>query len=113
MGLTFGAAAVASVYGGIVVLRLGAARTTQASMVSAVAGLALLAIICAIMIVASAALLGLDASWPKPAVYCLFFALGASGVGWNGIVHAECARLSPSRTISLTAGATSFSCSAG
>jgi hypothetical protein len=44
VGLTFGAAAVASVYGGIVVLSLGAARTTQISMVSTVIGLVLLAL---------------------------------------------------------------------
>ena len=44
VGLTFGAAAVASIYGGIVVLRLGAARTTQLSMVSSVIGVALLAL---------------------------------------------------------------------
>ena len=44
VGLTFGAAAVASVYGGIVVLRVGAARTTQISMVSSVIGLGLLAL---------------------------------------------------------------------
>ena len=44
VGLTFGAAAVASVYGGIVVLRLGAALTTQLSMVFSVLGLTLFAL---------------------------------------------------------------------
>ncbi len=71
-------------------------------------GLAVLILICAIMIVSSIALVALDASWPKPLVYLLFLVLGASCLGWNGIVHAECARLSPPGMISLVAGGTSF-----
>jgi len=71
-------------------------------------GLAVLTLICAIMIATSIALILLDASWPKLLVYLLFFLLGASCVGWNGIVHAECARLSPPGLISLTAGGMSF-----
>lgn len=71
-------------------------------------GLAVLTLICAIMIVSSMALILLEASWPKPLVYLLFFLLGASCVGWNGIVHAECARLSPPGMISLAAGGMSF-----
>jgi MFS family permease len=71
-------------------------------------GLAVLTLICAIMIVSSIALILLEASWPKPLVYFLFFLLGASCVGWNGIVHAECARLSPAGMISLAAGGMSF-----
>jgi sugar phosphate permease len=71
-------------------------------------GLAVLTVICVIMIVASALLVLLDPGWPKPLVVLLFFALGASCVGWNGIVHAECARLSPPGMISLVAGGTTF-----
>jgi nitrate/nitrite transporter NarK len=71
-------------------------------------GLAVLILICAIMIASSIALVALDASWPKPLVYGLFLLLGASCLGWNGIVHAECARLSPPGKISLVAGGTSF-----
>lgn len=71
-------------------------------------GLAVLTLICAIMIVSSIALILLEASWPRPLVYLLFFLLGASCVGWNGIVHAECARLSPPGMISLAAGGMSF-----
>ncbi len=71
-------------------------------------GLAVLILICVIMIVSSIALVLLDASWPKPLVYLLFLVLGASCLGWNGIVHAECARLSPPGMISLVAGGTSF-----
>jgi MFS family permease len=71
-------------------------------------GLAVLTLICALMIVCSIALILLEASWARPWVYLLFFLLGASCVGWNGIVHAECARLSPPGMISLAAGGMSF-----
>ena len=71
-------------------------------------GLAVLTLICVIMIACSIALIALGASWPKPLVFVLFFLLGASCVGWNGIVHAECARLSPPGLISLAAGGMSF-----
>nr|ART90398.1 major facilitator superfamily MFS_1 [uncultured bacterium] len=68
----------------------------------------MLAILCVLMIASSIALVVFDPGWPKPLVYALFIVLGASCVGWNGIVHAECARLSPPGMISLVAGGTSF-----
>ncbi len=71
-------------------------------------GLAVLIVICAIMIASSVALVMLDDGWPRPLVYLLFLLLGASTLGWNGIVHAECARLSPPGMVSLVAGGTSF-----
>jgi len=61
-----------------------------------------------LMIVASVALVAFEPGWPRPLVYALFFVLGAGCVGWNGIVHAECARLSPPGMVSLVAGGTSF-----
>jgi len=76
-------------------------------------GLAVLTVICVIMILSSALLVLLDPSWPKPLVMVLFFVLGISSVGWNGIVHAECARLSPPGMVSLVAGGTSFFVFAG
>lgn len=71
-------------------------------------GLAVLTLICVVMTVCSLGLILLDANWPKPLVYLLFFLLGASCVGWNGIVHAECVRLSPTGKVSLAAGGMSF-----
>jgi len=71
-------------------------------------GLAVLTILCLLMIASSVALVAFDPGWPKPLVYALFIVLGAGCVGWNGIVHAECARLSPPGMISLVAGGTSF-----
>lgn len=75
--------------------------------------LAVLTIICAIIIVSSMALVALEAGWPRSLVYVLFFVLGASTLGWNGVFHAECARLSPPGMASLVAGATAFFVFAG
>ena len=71
-------------------------------------GIAVLTILCLLMIASSVALVAFEPGWPKPLVYVLFFILGAGCLGWNGIVHAECARLSPPGMISLVAGGTSF-----
>jgi predicted MFS family arabinose efflux permease len=71
-------------------------------------GLAVLTLLCLAMIVFSTILVFLEADWPRPAVYALFLALGASCLGWNGLVHAECARLAPAGAISLVAGGASF-----
>jgi len=71
-------------------------------------GLAVLTIICVVMIASSIGLAALTPDWPTPLVYLLFLVLGASCNGWNGIIHAECARLSPPGLISLVAGGTSF-----
>jgi MFS family permease len=76
-------------------------------------GLAVLIVICVIMILSSVLLVALDPAWPRPLVMVLFFVLGISSVGWNGIVHAECARLSPPGMVSLVAGGTSFFVFAG
>jgi len=76
-------------------------------------GLLVLTVICVIMILSSILLVLFDPAWPKPLVMALFFVLGISSVGWNGIVHAECARLSPPGMVSLVAGGTSFFVFAG
>jgi MFS family permease len=75
--------------------------------------LAVLTVICVVMIGSSAALTALDASWPGPLVYLLFALLGTSALGWNGVYHAECARLSPPGMVSLVAGGTAFFVYAG
>lgn len=71
-------------------------------------GLAVLTLLCVLMILSSAAFVFLGADWPRPLVYALFLVLGASCLGWNGLVHAECSRLAPPGMISLVAGGTSF-----
>jgi len=71
-------------------------------------GFAVMIVIAGIIIVSSVALVALGPDWPRSLVYLLFFVLGASAVGWNGVFHGECARLSPPGTVSLVAGATAF-----
>lgn len=71
-------------------------------------GLVVLTLLCVLMIISSMVLIFLSASWSKPLVYLLFLVLGASCLGWNGLVHAECARLAPPGMISLAAGGMSF-----
>ncbi|MDH3437967.1 MAG: MFS transporter [Betaproteobacteria bacterium] len=71
-------------------------------------GLAVLKLICALVIVSSAVLVMLEPGWPRPLVYLLFLVLGAATVGWNGVFHAECARLSPPGMTSMVAGGTAF-----
>jgi len=59
--------------------------------------------------IACCLLLGLlHPQWPPALVMLLFIALGISVIGWNGILHAEVARLSPPGTVSLTASGVSF-----
>lgn len=70
--------------------------------------LAVLTLICLIIVAASLGLVFLGPGWPRPLVYVLFFVLGATAVGWNGVFHAEAARLSPAGMASLVAGGTTF-----
>jgi len=71
-------------------------------------GLAVLNLIGVLVIVSSIVLVMLEPGWPRPVVYLLFFVLGAATVGWNGVFHAECARLSPPGMASMVASGTAF-----
>lgn len=70
--------------------------------------LTVLMIICVIIVAATLALTMLDPGWPRFAVYALFLVLGATAVGWNGVFHAEAARLSPPGMASIMSGGISF-----
>jgi predicted MFS family arabinose efflux permease len=72
-----------------------------------------LLVIAGITIAATFALMALDAHWPRAAVYALFFAFGAASLGWNGVLHAEAARLSPPGMASVVAGGSTFFVFAG
>jgi predicted MFS family arabinose efflux permease len=71
-------------------------------------GLTVLYLVCILIIGSSAVLVMLEPAWPRALVYLLFFVLGAATVGWNGVFHAECARLSPPGMTSLVASGTAF-----
>ncbi len=71
-------------------------------------GTAVLMIICGITLASLYALTQFDPDWPKPLIYLLFFILGIAVMGWNGVLHAEAASLSPPGKASIVAGATTF-----
>ena len=67
-----------------------------------------LLVIAAISIAATVALMALDDAWPRAATYVLFFVFGSAALGWNGVLHAETARLSPPGMASVVAGGSTF-----
>jgi MFS family permease len=75
--------------------------------------LRVLMIICLITLGSTLALVFFDAGWYKPLIYILFFVIGATALGWNGVFHAEAARLSPPGMASVVAAGTTFFVFAG
>ena len=67
-----------------------------------------LLVIAAITVAATIALMALDDTWPRAATYVLFFVFGFAALGWNGVLHAETARLSPPGMASVVAGGSTF-----
>jgi predicted MFS family arabinose efflux permease len=74
---------------------------------------AVLLAIAAISILDTFALMALQADWPRPAAYAVFIVFGAAALGWNGVLHAETARLSPPGMASIVAGGSTFFVFAG
>lgn len=75
--------------------------------------LRVLMIICGITIASTLLLALFDPGWNKVLIYLLFFVIGATAVGWNGVFHAEAARLSPAGMASVVAAGTTFFVFAG
>lgn len=75
--------------------------------------LTVLMIICVITVLSTLALVFFDAGWNKLLIYILFFVIGVTAVGWNGVFHAEAARLSPPGMASVVAAGTTFFVFAG
>jgi len=75
--------------------------------------LSVLMIICVITIMSTLALVFFDPGWNKLLIYLLFFVIGVTAVGWNGVFHAEAARLSPPGMASVVAAGTTFFVFAG
>lgn len=69
---------------------------------------AVLLTVAVISVIDTFALMALDASWPRLAVYALFFVFGSAALGWNGVLHAETARLSPPGLAGVVAGGSTF-----
>ena len=72
-----------------------------------------LLVIAVISALDSVALMALQADWPRAAVYAVFFVFGAAALGWNGVLHAEIASLSPPGMVGVVAGGSTFFVFAG
>jgi sugar phosphate permease len=70
--------------------------------------IAVLLAVAVISVFCTFALMALNADWPRLAVYALFFLFGSAALGWNGVLHAETARLSPPGMTSIVAGGSTF-----
>lgn len=75
--------------------------------------LTVLMIICVVTLASTLVLVYFDPGWNRALVYLLFFVIGATAVGWNGVFHAEAARLSPPGMASVVAAGTTFFVFAG
>lgn len=71
---------------------------------------ALLALImlAATLIVTTLCMTLLSADWPRVLVYILFFVLGMTASGWNGVVLGEVARAAPAGQVSSATGGALF-----
>jgi predicted MFS family arabinose efflux permease len=67
-----------------------------------------LLVIAAISVLDTFALMALQPDWPRAVVYSIFFIFGAAALGWNGVLHAETARLSPPGMAGTVAGGSTF-----
>jgi predicted MFS family arabinose efflux permease len=70
--------------------------------------LAVLVVIAVVSVLDTFALMALQSDWPRSSVYAIFFIFGAAALGWNGVLHAEAARLSPPGLASVVAGGSTF-----
>lgn len=75
--------------------------------------LTVLMIICVVTLTSTLVLVYFDPGWNRLLIYLLFFVIGATAVGWNGVFHAEAARLSPPGMASVVAAGTTFFVFAG
>ena len=75
--------------------------------------LTVLMIICLVTLASTLVLVYFDPGWNRVMIYLLFFIIGATAVGWNGVFHAEAARLSPQGMASVVAAGTTFFVFAG
>jgi MFS family permease len=71
-------------------------------------GLGVLVFLALVMIVSAALVMLFGPTLPLAAVVVVFLTLGTSAVGWNGVLLAEVARLSPAQAVSAVTGAAMF-----
>jgi len=67
-----------------------------------------LTVLTATLVFATVGIATLPLGWPKPPVYLLFFALGMTASGWNGVFLGEVARVAPAGQVSPATGGALF-----
>lgn len=72
-----------------------------------------LLVIAVITVADSMILMAMQSEWPRLAVYAMFLVFGVATLGWNGVLHAETARVSPLGMASVVAGGSTFFVFAG
>lgn len=70
--------------------------------------ISVLLVIAVISMLDTFALMSLEADWPRLAVFAVFLVFGIAAQGWNGVLHAETARLSPPGMAGAVAGGSTF-----
>jgi MFS family permease len=70
--------------------------------------LLVLAWLAATLVLATLGIGTLAWAWPRPLVYVLFFVLGATASGWNGVFLGEVARVAPPGQVSPATGGALF-----
>ena len=68
----------------------------------------MLAWLAATLVLATLGIGTLAWAWPRPLVYVLFFVLGATASGWNGVFLGEVARVAPPGQVSPATGGALF-----
>ena len=70
--------------------------------------LAVMAVITAVIAVGALVLTQLSAAWPLLAIYAIYFALGFTGMSWNGVCFSELVNHGPTDRASNITGAALF-----
>ena len=70
--------------------------------------LAVMAVITAVIAVGALVLTQLSAAWPLLAIYAVYFALGFTGMSWNGVCFSELVNHGPTGRASNITGAALF-----
>lgn len=67
-----------------------------------------LVVLTSVLIATTLCMTMLSADWPRSAIYFIFFVLGMTASGWNGVVLGEVARVAPLGQVSTATGGALF-----
>jgi len=67
-----------------------------------------LLVLTGVLIATTLGMTALSADWPRIGIYVVFFVLGMTASGWNGVVLCEVARVAPAGQVSTATGGAMF-----